>query len=212
VTPLNTSKRSRFLLAVVLTIASLAGAGIRPSFLLDYATREAHEIMFVVATETPGKFTVIESLKGELIPGEEIAIPELRPKPDAVPLYLYAKREPITQSERLTDIPQQISGTRLLLFLKHKEKGGWEGANPFKHMKASVVWFEGEQLFGFAQGDNPGPSLLAPLYNAPPYHVRHQKIVSEQDLRSRIKEILTAQALERKKGPAPPTPGMIAKD
>jgi len=185
------SKVKWLLPLALLFLVSSGTAGIRPSFSLDYSAWEATNIVIASEGEViDGNFLVLESLKGNVLSGETIEIPEL------------AKFE--SRSSRLVKLPfgskpdgpsQYVSGQRMILFLKRKgptTKTGdaqrettspvWRVANLFDEMNASVVWLEGDKSFAFHQFMNPGPSEL----------VENGK--SEAELRIRTLEVMQIRA------------------
>jgi hypothetical protein len=152
-----------------------AFAGIRPSFALDNCTWRATHIVMVEVTPMDGVFSVVESWKGELQPGERITVPELKPVPGAMPIPLYPRRTDFApdQSGISEQIPRLLAGSRMIVFLKREEgsvasstpantESGerWRPADFFGEMKTSVVWIDAGQLYSFQQVMNPGPSIL----------------------------------------------------
>ena len=142
-------------------------ASIRQSFSLDQCTWNATHIVLVQTTAKDGLFSVVESWKGDLKPGEPLEVPELRPDENAVPISNYK----IGISER---IPRQPVGSRMILFLKRRGEGGaaspseslgtgmeWEPASAWDGIKVSVLWIDGGKAFCFQQQEYPGPSALS---------------------------------------------------
>lgn len=130
--------------------------------------------MLAEATPSDGVFKVIESWKGNLIPGDQLTVPELIPPTDAASISHYPKQTgPIgTSVSGLGDkLPRQPAGSRMVLFLKRHTPeasypknlstvSGWHSSDLLNDMKASVVWIDGAQLYRFVQVLNPGPSVL----------------------------------------------------
>jgi hypothetical protein len=142
-------------------------ASIRQSFSLDSCTWNATHIVLVQTTAKDGLFSVVESWKGDLKPGEPLEVPELRPDENAVPISNYK----IGISER---IPRQPGGSRMILFLKRRGEGGaaspseaigtgmqWEPASAWGGIKVSALWIDGGKAFCFQQQEYPGPSALS---------------------------------------------------
>jgi hypothetical protein len=78
-----------FLTACVILLAFGAiqvDAGIRPSFSLSSCSWSATHVVLVQTTPEDGAFSVVESWKGDLKPGDSLEIPELKPNKNAVPL------------------------------------------------------------------------------------------------------------------------------
>ena len=102
-------------------------AGIRPSFSLDGCSWSATHIVLVQTTPTDGAFSVVESWKGDLKPGDSLEVPELKPNKDAVPIS--SNQEPqgfgSEDAQRISEqIPRQPVGSRMILFLKKRYEGG----------------------------------------------------------------------------------------
>ena len=167
---------SLILLAVFLLPAF---AGIRPSFALDYYSWHATDIVLVEIAPKDGVFSVVESWKGELQPGDRLIVPELEPAPGAMPISLNPQRTDFFAPDEIgisEQIPRQYVGSRMVLFLK-REKGAeassaltnteseekWRPAGFWNEMKTSVVWIDAGYLDGFQQVMNPGPSVLTRL-------------------------------------------------
>ena len=158
-------------LIVVLLLVPRTYAGIRPSFNLDYCTWQAtHIIIATEGDEIDGILTVLDSWKGDLRPGEAISIPDLAsfksPSSREVKKGFFG--------DKSDDPPKYVSGSRMILFLKEKERSAaiahtasgdvpverqWEPASG-EGITWSVLWLEDKQPFAFIQIMNPGPSLL----------------------------------------------------
>ena len=150
-------KLSGLILFTFLLFVSNISAGIRPSFTLDTCSWNAtHIVIATEGEEIDGKFTILESLKGDLNYGETVYIPE----------FASFKEESLRQvKEWNSENPlssKYVSGARMILFLKKNpnSKQLWESADPFKEFKVSVVWIEGADTFAFIQTMNPGSSIL----------------------------------------------------
>jgi hypothetical protein len=167
-----------FLVVASLLFASRAPAGIRPSFNLEACGWDASHI--VVATEgeaIDGKVAVLESWKGDLLPGEIISVPEL------ASFKARSAREinpglPLLKSDSAPK--KYITGSRMILFLKKKATGKveWEPASSWGGMNVSVLWIEGDRAYAFIQMINPGPSLLTEFGK------------SEQEVRDRTFDVM----------------------
>jgi hypothetical protein len=167
---------------ILLAIGAIpVDAGIRPSFSLDRCTWSATHIVSVQTTPTDGVFSVVESWKGNLKPGDSLEVPELKPSKDAVSISSHPKRQGFgsQDSQGVSEqIPRQPVGSRMILFLKKREEGGaaspsaanatgtyWEPAS--SGMKVSALWIEGGKSFCFLQWMNPGPSALSECVQFP---------------------------------------------
>jgi hypothetical protein len=220
---LDSTMRLRLLISLCFGLALIAlvvflkpvSAGIRPSFSLEYCSWHATDI--VLAEVAPGvdAFSVIESWKGQLQPGDVIVIPDLHPVPNAVPISLYPRRtdffapDPSGISEQ---IPAQPFGSRSILFLE-KEQGSepsitpakpgsrarWRSADLFQEMKTSVIWMDGEQLYTFQQVMNPGPSILMPWDVA--FHKMKDRVREIGRVQSEMAKVISTQnSLARAEG------------
>ena len=125
------SKPGRLLLplfAVLLqTAVHSVGAGTRPSFDLDSCIWHATHIIRVETTSADVAFTVMQTWKGDLNPGDALEVPALRPESTAVPITRYPKGPPFGQAEeyRLSErIPRQPIGSQMILFLKRSMQLG----------------------------------------------------------------------------------------
>lgn len=211
------SKRSRacrgwLLLILLVALRVEASAGIRPSFMPDDSSWQATHIVMVEATAEDGVFQVIESWKGDLQPGERITISELKPGPDAFPISMYPAEPPYlspNDTSTSTQIPKQIPGLRLVLFLKSGDRAQpslrsseqrktpqWQPSNLFHDMKTAAVWIDGEKLNSFAQIMNPGPSVLVTLSRYDWDAKKNKWNVTDMttaDLRARVDRVVQIQ-------------------
>lgn len=149
-------------------------AALHPS--LDYAAWKATDIVLVDATPEGGIFEMVEAWKGDLSLGDRIAVPELKPSPNALPISLYPKN---IQSIRTyaggfsTQIPKLGAGSQMVLFLKRQRApqtsppanqaslpAEWQYSTVFNDPEDCAVWIDGAQLYHFSQLWNPGPSFL----------------------------------------------------
>jgi hypothetical protein len=171
-------------LAVSLTIGPIpADAGIRPSFSLEDCSWNATHIVMVETTADDAVFSVVESWKGDLLPGNSVTVPELKPDKGAVSISTLQTPEKFaSQGMRagMEQIPNQPVGSRMILFLKNANVAGanprlaengigrrWEPVPAFGGMKVSALWINGQKSFCFRQWMNPGPSALSECYQFP---------------------------------------------
>jgi len=158
---------------ILLAIGAIrVDAGIRPSFSLDRCSWNATHIVLVQTTPKDGVFSVVESWKGDLKPGDSLEVPELKPNKEAVPMSSDRKPQGFGSQDTQgisEQIPRQPVGSRVILFLKKKEEGGvgspsagnttgtqWEPASGWGGMKVSVLWIDGEKSYCFRPVDEPG--------------------------------------------------------
>jgi hypothetical protein len=176
-------------------------AAIRPTFSLDGCSWNATHIVLVQTTRKDGAFSVVESWKGDLKPGDSLDVPELKPNKDAVAISSYPKPPGFDSQDRegiSEQIPRQPVGSRMILFLRKKEQSGaaspsegnasgtqWEPAG--SGMKVSALWIDGGKGFCFQQWNNPGPSALAECAQFPAsssdvavFTVRIQRVLQVQ--------------------------------
>jgi len=169
---------------ILLAIGAIpVDAGIRPSFSLDHCSWNATHIVLVQTTPKDGVFSVVESWKADLKPGDSPEVPKLKPNKDAVPISSYPKLQGFDSQDTQgisEQIPRQPVGSRMILFLKKKEEGGaaspsavnttgtqWEPASTWGGMKVSALWIDGGKGFCFRQWENPGPSALSECWQFP---------------------------------------------
>ncbi len=137
---------ARSLCALFLLCAATASAEILPQFQLDTCAWMATDIVVVTEGATiDGQVEVLETWKGEHLPGDKLTIPELA---------AFASEESRVTAKWLGGdgpvAPKFVSGSRMVLFLG---AGG---------VKESTAWIEGDTVFAFRQQTVPGdPELLA---------------------------------------------------
>lgn len=78
-------------LTLLAFVAIPLDASFRPSFDLDPCSWNATHIVLVQTTANEGVFSVVESWKGDLKPGELLELPEIKPNENAVPISSYPK-------------------------------------------------------------------------------------------------------------------------
>lgn len=160
---------------LLLVLPPSASAGIRPSFYAEECSWQATDIVVVTeGKKIDGIFEVLETWKGDLKPGETIAIPEMAEfeSKDARLIdkwnWLEKEKQP----------PEYVTGERMILFLRDAKKvpedpdqskevkrsSRWISANSMgNEMKYSTVWVEKGKVNWFVQQINPGPSLLSEI-------------------------------------------------
>ena len=136
-------------LLILLTPCRVFG-GVRTSFMLDYSSWHATDIVVVTSLGDDGNFEVLESWKGDLRPGAIMSIPDLAPKPDSLPIDWYP-RERLPGGKAWTEVPIVLPGARIVLYLKDGAQSAdstgksshWLASNLFGDMKASAAWIHG---------------------------------------------------------------------
>jgi len=187
---------------LILLTSCCAFGGIRPSFMLDYSSWHATDIVVVTPLSDDGSFQVLESWKGDLHPGTIIAIPDLAPKPDSVPINWYP-RDSFSPFKRWTEVPVVPPGSRIVVYLKDGSQAAestgkssrWVAANLFSDMKASAAWIYDGRAYGFVQMINPGPSVFVRLWYSTERNageVRREEL-SESSLKERTFDVLRLQ-------------------
>ena len=161
--------------------------------MLDYSSWHSTDVVIVTATARGGEFEVIESWKGDLHSGDHVVVPELKPNAKAIPVWLYPDDWFPREGAISTEIPKQVAGSQLLLFLKRmppiaQTKDGtqrtrprWMPSSLCDDMKSTVVWIDGSRLYRFIQTMNPGPSALQPWD------------IPEGKLRERVAEVVQVE-------------------
>src|SRR5215475_13799361 len=164
---ISVSLRMSLLWVLVISFVQPSLAAIRPTFLLDYCSLHATDVVLVEVTRRPGVFRVMESWKGNLRAGKLVTVPEMHPSTGAMEIVADPKDfDDIVKGGPNELIPAQRIGSHVVLFLKKSPEASsdnWKSAAPFGEMKASAVWIDGGHLYAFRQLVNPGPSVLAPL-------------------------------------------------
>jgi len=154
---------------------------IQPSFWLESCAWDATDIVVATAgSQIDGGFTVIESWKGDLKPGQDIVVSELAsfepPSSRIIQTFSDAEEE---------EPVEYVTGSRMILFLKRKAEGVRErgqaavqaagsvvwGPASSEGVKASVVWVEEDQTFAFYRPNYHGRSLLTD-YDMSEYEIR----------------------------------------
>jgi hypothetical protein len=178
---------SRFKTIIALVFAAYLGfilnslAGIQPSFDLETLAWQASDIIVVKESEKlDGKCTIIETLKGELKPGNTMIIPELAvfSSEESRAIHRWSK-------DASSNLLTHVTGSRMSLFLKKSasDPEKWEAASRFGGMNVSVAWIEEGQTYSFVQEINPGPSLLVPLR------------LSESEIKARVSDTVQTQVV-----------------
>jgi hypothetical protein len=170
-------------------IASVARAGIRPSFEMETSTWDATDIVLVtVGDKIDGTFTVLETWKGNLKPGAKVKVPELADFASEESRTIHI---PFGEKDGGTKV---VSCKAMILFLKKapEQEKPTENSEKKKEdpiewlatswggMKTSVAWFEAGQSYAYVQWINPGPSELIPYG------------LSEKEFRAKVTSYLDA--------------------
>jgi hypothetical protein len=165
-----------FWCAILLAVLSQSGlAMLRALFSPDSASWAASNIVLVETTPIDGTFRVIESWNGDLSAGNQVVVPELIPKANALPISAYPKWwTPADRSGVAEQIPRQPAGSRLVLFLrKNKPEAGdmrkseWLGWSPGAgedSMKISAVWIDRGGTYFFTQMRDTSEPLVLTVF------------------------------------------------
>ena len=184
---------------ILLAVSSLVRAGIRPSFLPKVCSWRATDIVVVTeGQQIDGIFTVLETLKGDLKPGQTVKIPEMAEFKSAEARVISDPWYASPQSRA----KKYLIGDKLILFLRDSKKkqpwsdgdldepenlpkttvSRWQAANLMgDEIKYSAVWIEKKQLYCFIQMMNPGPSLLSKMG------------LNEEKLKQDVAEVISVQ-------------------
>ena len=161
--------------AVLLLFTNMLGFGaFRPSFNLNNVAWNATEILVLAPTKDPGAFQVIETIKGEPLPGEIIRLPALAPVRGVAGRLSELSAGFFNTFE---DPPPVTEDDKLVVFLRRDgampeynprpdlpvDTKGWQPADTFGDLRTSAVWVQEGRAYGFAQTKNPGPSHLVAL-------------------------------------------------
>ncbi len=167
-------------LAILIALPTDVRAAIRPSF--DSVICAWHATHIVVATEgaeIDGVLTVLESWKGDLRQGDEVAVRELAEFADEDARTVHpTMMDDLLRRKRGERIegPSRVTCRRVVLFLRSaaartgrgdegergsetRTRGPWVAAAR-EGWRYSVAWIEQGRVFAFFQSVNPGPSLL----------------------------------------------------
>lgn len=184
-----------FLLAI-----GCAGAAFRPSFKLDYSSWHATDIVVVTPVSDDGKFQVLESWKGGLLPGAPISVPDLKPAADSRPIDECAKEALAVPSRNWCEsVPIVSPGTKLVLYLGDFEKpatpGKWAPSDIIGDMKASAAWIYNGDAYAFVQIMNPGGSVFVPAQYFTRLRGGNERVdrLTEASLKERTLNVLQLQ-------------------
>ena len=146
------------------------------------------------------KFKVVETIKGELKPGDLLELPGLASEKggskklaELVPQDLGQELDPETW---FVDPPPPRHGDRLFVFLRRPgalpeydprpdlpvDTNGWQPAQRWGGSLTSAVWVQDGKLYAYVQTMNPGPTHLVE-YGEP-----------EEELRSHVSQVLRLRA------------------
>lgn len=147
-----------------LLAASSAFAAFRPSFKLDYSSWHATDIVVVTPLSNDGRFQVLESWKGDLLPGAPVSVPDLKRAANSRPIDECVREAIAVPSHWCESVPIVSPGTKLVLYLGDFEKpappGKWGPSDIIGDMKASAAWIYSGDAYSFVQIMNPGDSVF----------------------------------------------------
>jgi hypothetical protein len=169
-------------LAVLGSVEALAG-GLEPLFHVSICSLEATDIVVLTPASNKVEFQVVETIEGDLQPGETLALSELY-RPDDVSGLKKKDNEPGIWAD---PPPPMQPGDRVIVFLlrpgaqfvtklqpETPNADGWRSANWQGDMRFSAAWLRNGEVFAFFPMGNPGPSEL------------HDLEVTEQEFRRQI--------------------------
>lgn len=186
--------------ALFLFSFSYASAGIRPSFYLESCSWNATDIVVITPAGGLTKFQVVETIKGDLKPGDLLDLPGLasskggsKKLAELVPQDL---DQEFNSETWFVDPPPAQQGDRLIVFLRSPgalleydprpdlplDTKGWQPAQRWGGFLASAIWVQDGKLYAYIQTMNPGPTHLVE-YGEP-----------EQQLHSEVWEVLRLRA------------------
>src|SRR5262245_56943245 len=191
-------------IGLVNSVSAACAGRIEPSFATETAAWNAtHIVLANEGEEIDGRLKVRESWKGDLQPGDEIEVPDLKKfQPDEA--RKIDRRFTFT-TEKPETLAKTVTCQRMVLFLVRGEAAdgnpspAWRpamtvGDRPLP-MAVSVAWLEGEEALAIQQVMNPGPAVLMPLpENAKEFRAFVAGVVANQtELRDIAKEADLAQ-------------------
>jgi hypothetical protein len=179
---LSVNKRLIAWAAVMATLTMAASspvrAGIRPSFSLEAASWKATDIVLVTeGDKIDGNFTVLDSWKGNLLPGDSVSIPGMA-------VYAPESSRKVFDWSLSAKTPL-VPESRMILFLKRAKPGTqWlpadgggllftmpvEDARPSDEPNSSpwsfsTIWLNNGNVYEWVQVQNPGPSRFVQVGN-----------------------------------------------
>lgn len=183
------------LVLLLLVLPPSASAGIRPSFSPEECSWRATDIVVVTeGQKIDGVFEVLETWKGDLKPGETIAIAEMAEFAPRDTRLIHTLDSWYNQEKQPSEY---VTGERMILFLRDAKKVPEEGDRENKvnagssrwlaahsmgsEMKYSTVWVEKGKINWFVQQINPGPSLLSKIG------------ITETELKTEVSSVLSTQ-------------------
>ena len=187
-------------LVVLGSLDALAG-GQEPFFHVSICSLEATDIIVVTPAYNKAEFQVVETIKGDLKPGETLILNELY-RPDDVSGFAKRDDEP---GIRADPPPPMQRGDRVIVFLlrpraefisafstEPPKADGWRSANELGDLRFSAAWLRNGEVFAFYPESNPGVSELHDL-EVTEEQMRHD-IAKGVQLRDSLDQALTLPA------------------
>jgi hypothetical protein len=149
---------------VVLGSAETSYARIEPSMSVILCRWEATDILVLSPTSTKATFQVVETIKGDLQPGDNIVLGELAPPDDVAAFRAQAEREwaipeppPTMQpADRMIVFLLRPGAQAEYIRLPGATTDGWRSASVFGDLRFSAVWLRNGRTFAiFQAGDVP---------------------------------------------------------
>jgi hypothetical protein len=157
---------------VVLGSFEVLAGGMEPLFHVAICSLEATDIIVATPTSNKEEFQVMETIQGDLQPGETLILSELY-RPDGLSAFRKRDDEP---GIRADPPPPMKRGDRVIVFLlrpgaqfvsevqpEPSSVDGWRSANWQGDMRFSAAWLRNGEVFAFFPMSNPGTSELHAL-------------------------------------------------
>ena len=166
---------------VVLSLCdSAAIANVHTVVSIDYCARTATHIVLVRSQpRMDGQVTVLESLRGNLKPGESLVIPSLAKFRSDESRHIECLKEPARIFAKCPPgTPQFVTGTRMVLFLKLRDHPITD-----KWWPIGFVWIERGQVYGLWDGEEPPKAKVAVIGTERAVRVAIGKLVRQKATR-----------------------------
>lgn len=140
------STRHALVLSLLLVGVGAAHAELIPTFPVTQEARGSTHVVIARKDGARGAIVVLESLKGDLAPGERITVPFLAvfddPQERKVIYPTWAEERGVV-----------LDGDRMYIFLTRTTSGEWRPCTPWHDDRPSFVWVEKGRVFGHQRGN-----------------------------------------------------------